>query len=43
VLDDGTIVEVLKKLMKLPWDTCERYVLKCLLKVRHGDQPVVPG
>lgn len=34
VLSDGTIVDVLRRLMRLPWDReCERYVLKCLLKV----------
>jgi hypothetical protein len=32
-LGDGSIVEVLKKLMKLPWDEAEPYLLKCLLKV----------
>jgi regulator of nonsense transcripts 2 len=35
-LSDGSIVEVLKKLMKLPWAECEPYVLKCLLKVTRG-------
>jgi hypothetical protein len=29
----GAIVDVLRKLMKLPWADCERYVLKCMLKV----------
>jgi hypothetical protein len=33
VLCDGDIVVVLRKLLKLPWQECERYVLKCLLKV----------
>ena len=35
-LGDGSIVEVLKKLMKLPWDEAEPYLLKCLLKVNGG-------
>lgn len=35
-LGDGSIVEVLKKLMKLPWPDCEEYLLKCLLKVGFG-------
>jgi hypothetical protein len=34
VLSDGSIVEVLRKLMKLPWAEAEPYLLKCLLKVR---------
>jgi regulator of nonsense transcripts 2 len=33
VLSDGSIVEVLRKLMKLPWGEAEPYLLKCLLKV----------
>jgi hypothetical protein len=33
VLADGSIVEVLRKLMKLPWGEAEPYLLKCLLKV----------
>ncbi|WIA32391.1 hypothetical protein OEZ86_003220 [Tetradesmus obliquus] len=33
VLGDGSIVEVLRKLMKLPWGQAEPYLLKCLLKV----------
>lgn len=36
VLDEGNIVAVLKKLLKLPWAEHERYVLKCLLKVSEG-------
>lgn len=36
VLADDTIVYVLKKLMKLPWQETEQYVLKCLLKVTGG-------
>ncbi|KIY94933.1 putative Regulator of nonsense transcripts 2 [Monoraphidium neglectum] len=32
-LGQGAIVDVLRKLMKLPWADCERYVLKCMLKV----------
>lgn len=35
-LSEATIVEVLKKLMKLPWATCHKYILKCLLKVVRG-------
>jgi uncharacterized protein (DUF2236 family) len=35
VLADGSIVEVLRKLMKLPWGEAEPYLLKCLLKVRR--------
>jgi hypothetical protein len=34
VLSDGSIVEVLRKLMKLPWAEAEPYLLKCLLKVQ---------
>lgn len=33
-LGDGSIVEVLKKLMRLHWSEAEPYLLKCLLKVR---------
>jgi len=36
VLGDGSIVDVLKKLMKLPWSDTEPYLLKCLLKVGGG-------
>jgi len=32
-LADDSIVDVLKKLMKLPWAESEPYLLKCLLKV----------
>lgn len=35
-LAEPTILEVLRKLLKLPWQECERYVLKCLLKVVRG-------
>jgi hypothetical protein len=33
VLGDGSIVDVLKKLMKLPWADTQPYLLKCLVKV----------
>ncbi len=35
-LSEASVLEVLKKLLKLPWAQCERYVLKCLLKVVRG-------
>lgn len=37
VLSEATIAEVLRRLLKLDWspDT-QRYVLKCLMKVRGG-------
>lgn len=38
-LDDGSIVAVLRKLMKLPWQESEGFVLKCLLKVRMHLKP----
>lgn len=33
----GATVDVLRKLLKLPWSDCEAYVVKCMLKVRAGD------
>ena len=35
-LSESSIVEVLRKLIKLPWQECEHYILKCLLKVGGG-------
>lgn len=42
-LGDGSIVDVLKKLMKLPWSDTEPYLLKCLLKVRQEEEGGVEG
>ena len=44
----GSVLDVLRQLLKLPWDECERYVLKCMLKARGcrgGGRgvPRVPG
>lgn len=36
VLREDTIADVLRKLLKLPWAECEKYVLKCMLKVGSG-------
>jgi hypothetical protein len=41
-LGDDTIVDVLKKLMKLPWAEAEAYLLRCLLKVGLARGVAVP-
>jgi hypothetical protein len=35
-LDKPTVQHVLRQLRKLPWEECEKYLVKCFLKVHKG-------
>jgi len=41
-LSEQSIADVLKRLLRLPWAECERYVLKCILKVVRGRTSNLP-
>ncbi|GFH07185.1 uncharacterized protein HaLaN_01949, partial [Haematococcus lacustris] len=43
-LSPTTLADVLRKLLRLPWEECEQYVLKCMLKVvrvRASNLPLI--